>query len=80
MDWYGVFAAEWQQERAKEIERYIQSRQILALVKKDATPMDKVVLAFGRWMVSEGKRLQARRDTCLETASALYMPSPRVTR
>ena len=80
MDWYAMIATELQQERVKEIERYIQARQILALVKRDASPVDKMVLAFGRWMVSEGKRLQARRDTCLETANALYIPSPRVTR
>lgn len=80
MDWYAMLATERHKERINEIERYIQARHVLALLPREASPLDKMVLAFGRWMVSEGKRLQARRDTCLETASSMYAQSQQVTR
>ena len=76
MDWYAIatLASERQEDLAREAMRM---RQVLEVTKNRTSPTDRLLLAFGRWMVSSGRRLQARRAACVDTVSALYVPQPR---
>jgi hypothetical protein len=82
MNWYAEQAMEIHRERMREVERYFLLQQAQAELKRDTGPgrLDKSLLVLGQWMVSAGKRLQARHTACMEQVTALNIPLSTLTK
>jgi hypothetical protein len=82
MDWYAEQAMEIHRERMREVERHFLLQQARAALKPDTGPgrLDKGLLVLGQWMVSAGKRLQARHTTCMEQVATFNIPLSTLTK